>query len=403
MVGAISVGLVYQFYYSGGDTFAFHTHGSRHIWEAFMDSPLTGLKLLFSNGEYGPGLWDIAPKIWYWRDENSFFVIRIAAIFDLFTFSTYSATALLFSVVSFVGAWLFFTTFYRHYPDLHRWLAFSILFFPTVVLWGSGILKDTLTLAALGVATWAARSLLIDRLLNFRYAIFLLLAFWVIYQLKVYIILCFLPALLLWILVSYVTRIRSFALRLLITPAMIVLSCILAYFAIDNVIAEDSKYSLNNLANTAKITAYDIRYGWGARMGEGSGYTLGELDGSWSSMVRLAPAAVNVSLFRPYIWEVRNPLMFLSAVESLTILACVVYVLFRTRMRVIRYAVRADALFCLVFSIVFAFAVGVSTYNFGTLSRYKIPLIPFFLVGIGLCYYYWKSERKFLVFDATEY
>ena len=30
-----------------------------------------------------------------------------------------------------------------------------------------------------------------------------------------------------------------------------------------------------------------------------------------------------------------------------------------------------------------AFAVGVSTFNFGTLSRYKIPMEPFYLLGIG--------------------
>ncbi|MFT6828639.1 MAG: hypothetical protein ACI9GZ_003758, partial [Bacteroidia bacterium] len=36
--------------------------------------------------------------------------------------------------------------------------------------------------------------------------------------------------------------------------------------------------------------------------------------------------------------------------------------------------------FCLIFSILFAFAVGVSTANFGTLMRYKIPMMPFFLI-----------------------
>src|SRR5882672_1389056 len=50
IIGALAVGFIYQFYYTGGDTFNFHTHGSRHIWEAFMDSPSTGLSMLFSNG-----------------------------------------------------------------------------------------------------------------------------------------------------------------------------------------------------------------------------------------------------------------------------------------------------------------------------------------------------------------
>ena len=38
--GAIVLGFIYQFYYSGGDTFNYHTHGSRHMWEAIIESPL---------------------------------------------------------------------------------------------------------------------------------------------------------------------------------------------------------------------------------------------------------------------------------------------------------------------------------------------------------------------------
>lgn len=47
IAGAIALGIIYQFYYGGGDTFNFHTHGSRHVWEAFWDSPAKGWKLFF--------------------------------------------------------------------------------------------------------------------------------------------------------------------------------------------------------------------------------------------------------------------------------------------------------------------------------------------------------------------
>src|SRR5690242_18768447 len=58
MFGALALGVVYQFYYHGGDTYSFQSHGSRHIWEAFMDSPDIGLKLLFADGESSPGMWE---------------------------------------------------------------------------------------------------------------------------------------------------------------------------------------------------------------------------------------------------------------------------------------------------------------------------------------------------------
>ena len=60
---ALAIGFLYQFYYSGGDTFNYHSHGSRHIWEAFMDSPMLGWKLLTSNGEIISGAYKYTSKI----------------------------------------------------------------------------------------------------------------------------------------------------------------------------------------------------------------------------------------------------------------------------------------------------------------------------------------------------
>ena len=191
-------------------------------------------------------------------------------------------------------------------------------------------------------------------------------------------------------------------LRMIIAPLAGVLAAFVAYYAVIKVGEDDPRYHVSRLAETAKITAYDIRYGWGARMGEGSGYTLGELDGSWQSMVKLAPQAINISLFRPYFWEVGNPLMFLSAMEGLLLLILTLYLIGKVRWKIFRYLQKPDILFCFIFAIIFAFAVGVSTFNFGTLSRYKIPMMPYFLLTLGMIYAYWKRDRKLAALEVTE-
>jgi len=159
---------------------------------------------------------------------------------------------------------------------------------------------------------------------------------------------------------------------------------------------EDSKYSIDKIAKTSMITAYDIRYGWGAREGIGSGYSLGELDGTWQSMLSLAPGGINVALFRPYLWEVRNPLMLLSALESLITLFFTLYVLFGVGLKFPRY-LKSEVIFCFVFVLIFAFGVGISSYNFGTLSRYKIPLLPYYFSALALIYSQWKVDRRLIV------
>ncbi|MBX2967386.1 MAG: hypothetical protein KF845_14685 [Cyclobacteriaceae bacterium] len=398
---AIALGMLYQFYYSGGDTFNFHTKGSRIIWEAFMDSPAVGWKLLTANKAYSQGIYSYASRIPFFHDTSSFFVIRVAALFDLITFSSYSATAVLFSVVSFCGAWVLFLTFYRQSPTLHGWIATATLFIPSVLFWGSGLLKDTLTLAAIGFLTYTAHRLFIQKNRSVGSVIWLAISVWIIYSIKKYILLCFLPALLLWIYIGQLARIRSVMVRILITPLVLFMVVLSGYYAVDLVGRDDSRYSMDRIATTAQITAYDIGFYTGKDAG--STYSLGELDGTFGNMITKTPQAINVSLFRPYLWEVRNPLMLLSAVEGLLLLMFTIYVISKKRLLIFRAMGDPNVLFCLVFSITFAFAVGVSTFNFGTLSRYKIPLLPFYALALVFILYYENKDRKVEVLDNTEY
>ena len=45
-----------------------------------------------------------------------------------------------------------------------------------------------------------------------------------------------------------------------------------------------------------------------------------------------------------------------------------------------------------IFTIIFAFAIGISTGNFGSLSRYKIPCVPFFASLLLILYYQTQTQ-----------
>jgi hypothetical protein len=396
--GAISLGLIYTFYYDGGDTFKYHTYGSHRIWEIMFESPEDALKLFFLNGGsvYNKYVLNF-PII---RDNPSFFVARISFLFDLFTFSTYSATAILFAVLSFTGMWLLFKTFYEDYSEHHRSIALAVLFIPSVIFWGSGILKDTITLSCLGIATYYIRKLFIQKSFSFTDSVILILSLYVIFSVKKYILFCFIPSALVWFFFSNLTLVKSAMVKIMLIPLIVIVTFFLGYYSVIKVGEGDEKYAVDKLAQTAKITAYDIRYQTGSDAG--SGYELGELDGTMGNLMKLLPKAINVSLFRPYLWEVKNPLMLLSALESLALLGITIYVVFKAGRRLFNAVVQPDVLFCLIFSISFAFAVGVSTFNFGTLTRYKIPLMPFYLLALVLIRIYIKRDKKLEELDSTE-
>jgi hypothetical protein len=398
ILGALAVGIIYQFYYRGGDTFHYHTHGSRVVWQWFTENPTAGLDLIFSGNTDLP--YKYASQITFLRDPSSFFIVRLAALCDLLTFSSYAGTAVIFAFGSFFGLWCLFRTFYELFPHLYNRIAISTLFVPSVVFWGSGILKDTVVLACLGVLTWTIKKLFVDRKFSVSGYIGLMVSMTMIFFIKKYVLLCYVPVAIFWIYAGNLQQIRSQMLRALLLPVIIIITGISGYYAIRKVGENDSKYALDKIARTAQATAYDIAYFSGK--GAGSTYTLGELDGSFGSMISHLPQAVNVSLFRPYLWEVKNPLMLLSAIEAFMLLVITVFLFVRTPLSFLKSLRNEHIWFCLVFSIAFAFAVGVSTYNFGTLNRYKIPLMPFYLLALTMIADYLKSARNVEVFEDTE-
>lgn len=391
IIGAICLGLIYQFYYGGGDTFNFFKD-SKVIWEAFTESPLTAIRIVFADGGYHYDLYEYTRRIYFYVDPYSFHVIRLAGFLGFFTFHTYTLIAIFFAIISFTGVWAMYKVFYHLYPHLHKKLAIAVFFLPSVFFWGSGLMKDTITLGAMGWAFYGFYFGIINRKNILSNLFILVISLLIIKAIKVYILLCFLPAAFFWVFLEYRAKIRSKALQFLALPFTIVASVPLGYFAIEKVTEDNARYQLENIATTTQVTAE-----WLTQMGnvsKGSVYSLGEFDGTFTGMLSKFPQAVVVTLYRPFIWEVRNPVMLLSALESMFFLYLTIQMFRHFKIKVLLKMLNDQPvlLFCFVFSITFAFAVGISSYNFGTLVRYKIPMMPFFLAALYIIQS--QSEKK---------
>ena len=299
---------------------------------------------------------------------------------------------MLFATVSFTGVWALYFTFYHMAPRLHAILAFSVLFVPSVVFWGSGIMKDTITLGALGWLTYSFYRVLILRKIQPVWIAVFLVSAWVLYVVKIYILLCFLPSLFFWISQDQLKRFPNPVLRFMLGPAVIGIAAGLAFFSMKKLGEEDPRYNIDRLATTAQVTAEWIHYA--SEMEGGSTYTLGDFDFSPGGMARKFLPAIVVTLYRPFLWEAHNIVMLVSAFESLALLMLTLYILYRAGpLNFMRQATSEPILvFAFLFSIIFAFAVGITSYNFGSLVRYKIPMLPFFISALFIALY--KSKQR---------
>ncbi len=385
--GAILLGLVYQFYYGGGDTFGYTSFGAHYVWEAFTNQPVTGINLIFGDNVYTPQNFQYASRMWYFDDPPAYFIVRLTGLFALFTFDTYSSQALLFATIGFSGLWALYSSIIKAYPRLHLPIAVAIFAVPSVVFWGSGIMKDTITLSAVGWVIYALFEIFFFKNRSgFNYLI-LFVSIWVISVIKVFILFCLLPTGLIWIYLLYIRQIKSIVLKIIVQPLLLIIPVSISILGLLYLTEGNQRYSFNNLLKTAEITAYDNSV-WTVRS-EGSGYNLGDYDFSPTGLLRKFIPAVWVTLFRPYLWESNSIVMLLSALESLILLIFTFYLLVRIGLFNLVKTVKSDPFItaCLIFTITFAFAVGVSSGNFGSLVRYKIPVIPFYLTALFICSY----------------
>jgi len=394
IVGAIAVVFVYQFYYYGGDTVNFFVD-SKIIWEAFWDSPYIAFKIILSSANtYDPDIYDYTRRIYFFVDPGTYPIIRLSGFLGLFCFQTFTIIAILFSVISFTGVWALFRALYEMYPHLERKLAIAIFFLPSVFFWGSGLLKDTITFGFLGWLFYGVYFGIFKGRRIFLNIFIILISSIFLRDIKVYILMCFLPAFAIWVFQVFQNKIPNLALKIVVLPIILMGMIPVIYFSLDRITQQNAEYRLENIAQTTKTSAEWLEYV--AETQGGSVYTLGEFDGTIGNLVAKFPQAVWLALYRPYLWEARNPLMLLSALETTFFLLLTIRIFFNKNVFLLIQIFNKEPFlsFCLVFTLIFAFAVAVNSGNFGTLVRYKIPFLPFFLIMLYVILDTFKNLRS---------
>lgn len=382
LAGAIFIGLVYQFYYGYGDTLGYFDQ-SKIINSSLDDSFAVWAKLLLRQSwDQDPRLYKYITDLFHYDHPDAYMVCSIAAVLGLFNGTTFLPIALLFATLSYSGIWAMYRTFFNIYPQLSKQLAVAFLFIPSTFVWGSGIFKDTICLFGLGWMTYCTFRIFINRDFSVKNLLLLAVSFYLIAVIKIYILLAFLPALCLWLLMTYSSKIRSSALRWTVNIGCIA-GVLLAFNFLSKSFAEElDSYSIENITKTMEVTSGYLQIMSGD---EGSAYDLGKFDPTVTGILSKFPAAVTVTLFRPFPWEAKKAIVLLPAMEALVFLFFTLRAIVGIKRKAIRYTFKDPTIiFCLVYSLIFAFAVGISTGNFGTLSRYKIPCLSFYALAIIL-------------------
>ena len=377
LAGCIFLALVLNFYYGLGDTFSYFT-GANEIWKAFVKSPAIAWEIISNHPRnYSPAALDYALHSGYTGFAASHYIMfKISGIIGILCFGTYLPIALVFSLLSFWGTWMIFLVFYEKFPHLKKYLAFTTLFIPSIIVWTTAIHKEPLCMFGLGLCFYSFNNIIMGRSI-FRSIILFSLAALLLLNVKDYILYIFLIAACFWAYKAFIQNLRLPVIRAGVKWFIYLafLTALIYLFVSDNNIVQDTFTSYFTKAENLQNVMVNVNKDFNA----GSGYELPTNDFSTLGILQSFLLSLNVSLFRPYIWECNNPLMLLSFIEGFATTLFVIFLLFKAGVvKIFKSFQHPLLLSSLIFSLLMAALVGFISFNFGTLVRYKTPFEPFF-------------------------
>jgi hypothetical protein len=312
--------------------------------------------------------------------ETNFFVTRVCTLLYPFALGRFLLLNFLFCFISTVAQFKLYLVLSQRYPNIKKYLGICILYLPTLLLYASPIFKETLCLSFIGFLIyhlWQLKNrhnILVNTLgLLVNLAFILIIKSYVVYTLLIAIGIVFLlKAIFLFYTHSILGK--------LFTLLMLIISVVI--FALNTDLFDPYITAFVDMSNF-------FQQQYNGDFGESSSFELGEMEMSTFGFLKKAPLACYTTYFRPHLWEVRKPIMLVSAIENFALLLLLLAALIKNGIHV-RDLLKKDLALAIVITyvIVFGIVVGLTTFNFGTLVRYKVPGLPFLWIFILLLLHY---------------
>jgi hypothetical protein len=239
------------------------------------------------------------------------------------------------------------------------------------VLWSSGLLKESVAIAALGPLMLGTHRMLHGRPVS-GLALVLFGAV-TVGLVKAYILFAFVAGAGAWVYASRAWKDRIPRVR----PLHLLVGLALAMGGLVLLGRLFPQYSVDNFSEQA---AYHQEIGQRVRGGSTYELVSGDHEASASVQLLFAPLALLTSLYRPVLFEATSAQVFVNALETSALLALSIWLFWRISLReLLSTLLRSPlAVFSLIFVGILGVAVGLTTTNLGTLSRYRAPLVPYF-------------------------
>lgn len=358
-ISGIALGIIYSSYYDSSDTFTFFKLATDQAELARTDFGAY-LKFLFSEREG-----------YFLGEHRTIFYTKITSVLALLTGDHYWIVSVYYSLISFFAAWCLTNTIARIFPEYKIAACIAFLFFPSVVFWSSGVIKESLAMAALFFLTTLFLKLWVRERISILSIMLAILCVITIFNLKYYYLAAFIPITLASLTVRWLSV--KFDIKRLAGQVLLWLTILIVGFA-----AVTFLHPNFSPAKILQVVTYNNKIFMDACTPDDVIH-FHKLEPTWSSMLINSPWAFVSGLFRPFVWEANTIFKFITGLENLMLLILAILSIPALKNAVRspnRLLILASILYCTVLSIFLA----LSTPNFGTLARYGVGYLPFIVL-----------------------
>jgi hypothetical protein len=382
---------VNTFYYNGGDSEMYY-FCTQYLKDAVADDSDNFIKIYSTKVinvktplmEYFIYHQTDYPVFEAMHDAGNFLVPKFGLPFMMLFGNGYISTAMFFSFFALGGSIRLFKFFYNYFPQYWREIALAVLFLPSVAYWSSGIMKDPICLGSVGFLVYGFYNIFIRRKAIVPSIFWILLSATLLFFIKPYILLALLPGIVIWLFTELNKAVENKTLRRIMGVLTFSIGGLLGFLLINYVTSNESlkSFQLDSIvetSNTNREIYQDI-----ASREKGAYFTV-----NTSNPVLMVLNGIVATLYRPFFWEVNGLTAFLSSLEAAFFLFLTLFIILKKGLFIFFRRVFEHPVFlmCFIFSFVFAAAVGSTAMNFGSLSRYKIPCLPFYLIMVIIIYH----------------
>ncbi len=394
MFGSVAYSMMVQYYYGYGDSFTFYV-GSNFLRDQLLQD-VGNIKYFFSPASevykwYNFEVGDINYS-GYFSIASNLFIMKISAIVSFLAFNKFLIISIIFGFFSFSGQWKLFQVFNDINEGRHqKLLAWAVLYTPSIWFWGSGLMKESICLGGLGYIIHFLYKIFVKKKFVLRDIVVLILMVYLVGSIKSYIIIILVVSLSTLAFYNLIARFNNIIfksfLMLMFLFASLVLAYIFNFSSQLEVLAEESMVQIQTYQHNYEVTRQEDET-------SRAGFQILEIDPSPAGLMLHSPVAIFTCLFRPFIWESRKIIILFTSLESMLLLLTTLYLLFKLRFFGFFKGIFGDryVLFCFVMSMLFALIIGFTTYNFGTMARYKIMLLPFYYFMLVQLYTVYKIK-----------